>query len=47
MKKKPVVEVLPETYEPSQEELEEDLRVPTTPEGLARIIGRKVIFRTS
>ena len=46
MKKYPVVEVLPETYGPSQEDLEEDLRVPTASGSLAWIIGKKVIFKT-
>jgi len=42
---RPVVVLKPERYQPTKAELEEDVSIPTTPERLAKIVGRKVKVR--
>lgn len=41
-KDRPVVRVPPSNRYPTRRELDEDMRIPTTPEALARIMGRQV-----
>ena len=41
----PVVVLKPERYQPTKAELEEDVSIPTTPERLAKALGRKVTVR--
>lgn len=38
----PTVRLKRSTYQPSKEELEEEVHIPTTPEKLAKALGRKV-----
>ena len=42
---RPVITLKPERYQPTKKELEEDVSIPTTPERLAQIVGRKVTVR--
>ena len=39
---RPVVRITPSSYQPSKAELEEDVRIDTTPEELARVVLRPV-----
>ena len=43
--KKPVVELPPDDYEPTEEELVEDLSIDATPEEVARALGRRVLVK--
>ena len=43
---KPVVRVLPATYQPSKAELEEDMAIDTTPEELARVALQLMTVKT-
>ena len=38
----PTVHIKSSRYQPSKKELEEEVRIPTTPEKLAKALGRKV-----
>ena len=38
----PTVRIKSSRYQPSKKELEEEVRIPTTPEKLAKALGRKV-----
>ena len=38
----PTVRIKSSRYQPSKKELEEEVRIPTTPERLAKALGRKV-----
>ena len=42
---RPVITLKPERYQPTKAVLEEDVSIPTTPERLAKVVGRKVIVR--
>ena len=42
---RPVVILKSERYQPTKAELEADVSIPTTPERLAKMVGRKVIVR--
>ena len=42
---RPVITLKPERYQPTKAELDEDISIPTTPERLAKIVGRKVTVR--
>ena len=42
---RPVITLKQERYQPTKAELEEDVSIPTTPERLAKIVGRKVTVR--
>ena len=42
---RPVITLKPERYQPTKAELEEDVSIQTTPERLAKVVGRKVIVR--
>ena len=42
---RPVITLKAERYQPTNAELEEDVSIPTTPERLAKVVGRKVIVR--
>lgn len=42
---RPVITLRSERYQPTKAELEEDVSIPTTPERLAKIVGRKVTVR--
>ena len=39
---RPTIRLKRSSYQPSKAELEEEVRIPTTPEHLARILGREV-----
>ena len=45
-KPKPVVRLKPSSYQPSKAELQEDLRINTTPEELMRAVVRDVRVET-
>ena len=38
----PTVRIKSSRYQPSKAELDEEIRIPTTPEKLAKAVGRKV-----
>ena len=38
----PTVRIKSSRYQPTKEELEEEVQIPTTPERLAKALGRKV-----
>ena len=42
---KPVVELMPSSYQPSKAELEEEVHIDATPEELARAVLRQVDVR--
>ena len=42
---KPVVHLMPHSYQPSKAELETDMSVKATPEELARALGQQVTVR--
>ena len=44
-KKKPILDLMHHSYQPKKAEREADMRIRTTPENLARALGRQVIAR--
>ena len=46
-KKKPILDLMRHSYQPKKAEREADMRIRTTPENLARALGRQVIVRES
>ncbi len=39
---KPTIEIKPNRYQPTRQELRKDNRIPATPEALARAVGQQV-----